>query len=184
MTLTRAANRYEEAELCAEQILELVAGGYRFGDIAILVRDPESVRGILDAALEEHGIPCFFSERTELAAKPLSRLVLSAVRAAARGYRTQDIITLVKTGLSGADLRDIALFEEYCETWHITGKRFCDERWDMNPDGLTDRLSPRAEEILAAANRVRETVMTPLVAFAEALKASSRMEDRCRAVYR
>lgn len=184
VTLTRAANRYEEAELCAEQILELVAGGYRFGDIAILVRDPESVRGILDAALEEHGIPCFFSERTELAAKPLSRLVLSAVRAAARGYRTQDIITLVKTGLSGADLRDIALFEEYCETWHITGKRFCDERWDMNPDGLTDRLSPRAEEILAAANRVRETVMTPLVAFAEALKASSRMEDRCRAVYR
>ena len=184
VTLTRAANRYEEAEFCAERILGLVAEGYRFGDIAILVRDPEAVRGILDAALEERGIPCFFSERVELAAKPLSRLVLSAVRAAARGYRTQDIITLLKTGLCGTELRDTALFEEYCETWHITGRRFLDPVWEMNPDGLTDRISPRGAEILAAANRVREAVMPPLVRLSDALKASRRISDRCRAVYR
>ena len=184
VTLTRAANRYEEAEFCAEKILELVAGGYRFGEIAVLVRDPESVRGILDAALEEHGIPCFFSERVNLSAKPLSRLVLSAVRAAARGFRTQDIITLLKTGLCGTGLRDTALFEEYCETWHITGRRFLDPVWEMNPDGLTDRMSPRGTEILAAANRVREAVMPPLVTLSDALKASRRISDRCRAVYR
>lgn len=184
VTLTKAGNRYEEAALCAEQIIGLVREGYRFGEIAVLVRDPDSVRGILDAALEERGIPCFFSERTELSAKPLSRLVLSAVRAAARGYRTQDIITLVKTGLCGADPREIALFEEYCETWHITGKRFCDDVWGMNPDGLTDRMTPRAEEILAAANRVRAAVMTPLIAFSENLRRANRLSDRCRAVYR
>ena len=184
VTLTRAANRYEEAALCAGQIIRLVQSGYRFGEIAILVRDPESVRSILDAALEERGIPCFFSERTELAAKPLSRLILSALRAVSRGYRTQDIITLVKTGLCGTDTRDTALFEEYCETWRITGRRFCDASWGMNPDGLTDRMTPRAEEILAAANRVRKTVMEPLTAFADALERSARIPDRCRAVYR
>lgn len=183
ITLLQCANRYEESEACAQKILALVADGYRFGDIAVLVRDPEAWRGILDAALEKYGIPCFYSERTELASKPLSRLILSAVRAAARGYRTQDILTLVKTGLSGADMRDIAFFEEYCETWHITGRRFCDAAWEMNPDGLTERLSPRAEEILAAANRVRQTVMVPLTALAEALGRSERIEDRCRAVY-
>lgn len=183
VTLLRAANRYEEAEACAHNILSLIRDGYRFGDIAVMVRDPEAWRGILDAALEKSGIPCFYSERTELAAKPLSRLVLSAIRAAARGYRTQDVITLVKTGLSGADARDVAFFEEYCETWHITGKRFCDALWEMNPDGLTDRLSPRAEEILTAANRVRETVMKPLTALSDALRKSERIADRCRAVY-
>ena len=183
VTLLRASNRYEEAEACAHNILSLIREGYRFGDIAVMVRDPEAWRSILDAALEKSGIPCFYSERTELAAKPLSRLILSAVRVAARGYRTQDIITLVKTGLSGAELRDVAFFEEYCETWHITGKRFCDSAWEMNPDGLTDRLSPRAEEILAAANRVREAVMPPLIALSEALKSADRISDRCRAVY-
>lgn len=184
VTLFRTADRYDEAACCAEQILNLAADGYRFGEIAVLVRDTESVRGILDAALEEYGIPCFFSERTELASKPLSRLILSAVRAACGGYRVQDIMTLVKTGLTGADLRDIALFEEYCETWHISGKRFLDDAWDMNPDGLTECRSERAEEILAAANRVRTIVMTPLTAFASALKRSDLLSDRCRAVYR
>lgn len=184
VTLTRAANRYEEAECCAEQILELIGSGERFGEIAILVRDPEAWRGILDAALEERGIPCFFSERTELASKPLSRLILSAVRAATRGYRTQDILTLLKTGLGGADLRDIALFEEYCETWHITGKQFCEPVWGMNPDGLTDRVSPRAKEILAAANRVRKTVMQPLQNLSAALDGAPDLSARCRAVYR
>ena len=183
VTLLRCANRYEEAEACADSILSLIGEGYRFGDIAVMVRDTEAWRGILDAALEQNGIPCFYSERTELAAKPLSRLILSAIRAAARGYRTQDVITLVKTGLSGADLRDAAFFEEYCETWHVTGNRFCDAAWEMNPDGLTDRLSARAEEILAAANRVRETIMAPLIALSDALRLSRGIADRCRAVY-
>lgn len=181
--LLRAANRYEESEACALQILSLVRSGYRYGEIAVLVRDPETYRGILDAALERRGIPYFFSERTGLAAKPLSRLILSAVRAVSRGYRAQDILALVKTGLSGADLRDAAFFEEYCETWHITGRRFTDPVWEMNPDGLSDRMSERAAEILAAANRVRETVMTPLCAFSAALRASDRIPDCCRAVY-
>lgn len=184
VTLTRTANRYEEAECCAEQIMELIRSGERFGEIAVLVRDPESWRGILDAVLEERGIPCFFSERTELASKPLSRLILSAVRAATRGYRTQDILTLLKTGLSGAELRDIALFEEYCETWHITGKQFCEPVWGMNPDGLTDRTSLRAKEILAAANRVREAVMQPLQNLSKALNDTPELSARCRAVYR
>lgn len=181
--LLLASNRYEEAEACADRILALVGEGYRFGEIAVLVRDPDSVRGILDAALIERGIPCFLSERVELAAKPLARLLLSAVRAVTRGFRSADIITLVKTGLCGADLRDVALFEEYCETWHIEGRRFLAETWEMNPDGLTDRRSERAEEILAAANRVRETVIPPLCALRDAMKAAERLGDRCRAVY-
>lgn len=181
--LTLAADRYEEAEACADRILALVGEGYRFGEIAVLVRDPDTVRGILDAALTERGIPCFLSERVELSAKPLARLLLSAVRAVTHGFRSADVITLVKTGLCGADLRDVALFEEYCETWHIEGRRFLADAWEMNPDGLTDRRSERAEEILAAANRVRETVIPPLCALRDAMKDAERLGDRCRAVY-
>ncbi len=176
-------NLYEEAEACALHILELVQNGMRYGDIVAVVRDTETYRGVLDAAFERYGIPYFYSERTELASKPLSRLILSALRAVSGGYRAQDILTLVKTGLSGADMRDVALFEEYCETWHINGKRFTDEAWSMNPDGLTDRKSDRGNEILDAANRVRKIVMTPLLALHASLRASHRVADRCAAVY-
>lgn len=181
--LLNCSNLYEESEAAALNILDLVQGGMRFGDIAVVVRETETYRGVLDAALERHKIPYFFSDRTDLASKPLARLILSAVRAVSRNYRVQDIMTLVKTGLCGIDPRDAALFEEYCETWHISGSRFCDEVWNMNPDGLVAERSERADEILETANRVRAALMQPLQLFAAELRASSRLSDRCRAVY-
>ena len=181
--LSVAANIYEEAEAAALQICELVTDGMRYGDVAVVVRDLDAYRGILDAALERHGIPYFFSDKTDLAAKPIFRLILSALRAVSRNYRQNDIITLLKTGLCGTTLRDAAMFEEYVETWHIGGRRFLEDVWSMNPDGLTTERSPRADEILDAANRVRRQLMTPLAALAASLRASRRLEDRCRALY-
>ena len=177
------SNLYEEAEACAIRILGLVQSGMHYGDIAVVVRETETYRGVLDAALERHGIPYFLSERADLSGKPLARLILSALRAVNRHYQLQDILTLLKTGLCGADMREVALFEEYCETWHINGSRFTDAAWSMNPDGLTDQRSARAEEILAAANRVRRIVMEPLQILSAQMRASSRLGDRCRAVY-
>ncbi|MBR3894720.1 MAG: PD-(D/E)XK nuclease family protein [Clostridia bacterium] len=181
--LLKCANLYEEAEAAALHILELVTGGMHFGDIAVIVRDVDAWRGVLDAAMEKYGIPYFLSERTDLSSKPLSRLILSALRAVNRHYPAQEIMALVKTGLSGVELSDAAMFEEYCETWHISGSRFTDRLWSMNPDGLTTERSPRAEVILEAANRVRRTVMEPLQRLSAALRLASTMKERCRALY-
>ncbi len=181
--LNVAANIYEEAEAATLQICELVSGGMKYGDVAVVVRDLDAYRGILDAAFERHGVPYFFSERTDLSSKPIFRLILSALRAVSRNWRQSDIITLLKTGLCGTELRDAAMFEEYVETWHIGGRRFLDDVWSMNPDGLTTERSPRADEILDAANRVRRQLMTPLSALSASLRASRRLEDRCRALY-
>lgn len=181
--LFSASNVYEEAEAAAMHICELVQGGMHYGEIAVVVRDTETYRGILDAAFERYHIPFFLSERTDFSSKPIARLILSALRAVSHNYRQADVITLLKTGLCGIDLKDAALFEEYCQTWHIGGKRFFDEVWSMNPDGLTTDRSPRAEEILAAANRVRQQLITPLLSLSADLKSSRRMIDRCKALY-
>ena len=183
VTLLSCTNLYEEAEAAALQILALVQEGMRYGDIAVIVRDTETYRGVLDAALERHGIPYFLSERTDLSAKPLARLILSALRAVSRNYHVKDVMTLAKTGLTGLSQKDVALFEEYCETWHISGSRFLDPIWSMNPDGLTTERSPRTEEILTAANRARKHLIDPLRHLSSNLRASKRMVDRCRALY-
>lgn len=183
VTILNCTNLYEEAEAAALQILNWVQSGMLYDDIAVIVRDAEIYRGVLDAALERHKIPYFLSERTDLSAKPLVRLILSALRAITRNYHVKDIMTLAKTGLSGIDRKDIALFEEYCETWHISGSRFLDPVWSMNPDGLTTTRSPRAEEILQAANRVRQTLIEPLRRFATRMRSSGLVKDRCSALY-
>ena len=185
VSMTVCNNLYEESEAVALQILELVHSGMHFGDIAIIMRDSDSYKGVIDAALERYHIPYFISESIDLSSKPLSRLLLSALRTVDKHYQLQDVISLVKTGLAGVDLRDAALFEEYCETWHISGSRFTEALWSMNPDGLTSATSrtPRAQEILDAANRVRAQVITPLEILRASLKSARTFFDRCSAIY-
>ncbi len=183
LRLLTCSNLYEESEAAALQIAELVQGGMHYGDIAVVVRDTETYRGVLDAALERFHIPYFLSESGDLAAKPLSRLILSALRVISRHYRTEDVITLIKSNLTGVSFADAAMFEEYCETWHISGNRFLDETWSMNPDGLTTERSERSREILLAANRVRKAVVEPLEALSAEFRLSPRLFDRCRAIY-
>ena len=177
-------NLYEEVEAAALYIMECVQSGIAYGEIAVVVRDTEIYRGVLDAALERHKIPFFLSEAVSLSSRPLSRLILSALRAVSRNYQAQDVMTLVKTGLTGVSASDAAMFEEYCETWYISGKRFADESWSMNPDGLKIERSMRADLILEAANRVRRALMDPLQRFAAELRSSERLYDRCNALYR
>ena len=181
--LISAPNAYEEAQAVALHILELASRGIPYHQIAVVVRDTGTWEGILDAALDQYQIPYFLSERTDLSEKPAARLILIALRCVARGWQASDVIGLGKTGLCGVSARDMDAFQEYVETWRLNGKRMTDEVWSMNPDGYETALSPRAKEILYAANRVRKTIMTPLMALKLNLGAAGSITDQCRAIY-
>lgn len=181
--LVAAEDRYEEAKAASLHILELVQNGVGYGEIAVVVRDTSVWKGILDAAMDDLGIPYFLSERTDILEKPAARLLLTALRCVGRGYQREDIITLCKTGLLGIPARDLDYFQEYTETWQITGKRMTEAAWSMNPDGYKIEMSSRGRTILLAANRVRETVMTPLVELSMKLKTAETVTEECRALY-
>lgn len=174
---------YDEAQAAALHVLELVQGGIPYAEIAVVVRDTAAWEGVLDAALDEYGIPYFLSERTDVGEKPAARLLLTALRCIARHYQIEDVMALCKTGLLGLPLREIDAFAEYTDTWHLNGKRMTDEGWSMNPDGYTVGISERGVFILQAANRVRERVMTPLLSLEVKLKSATTVTEECRALY-
>lgn len=183
ITLMRCTNVYAEAEATALHILDLVHHGTRFGEISVVVRDAKSYRGVLDAAFERYHIPFYFSEKTTLSDKPLSRLLLCALRAVAHGWQSHDILMMVKTGLCPVSARDVDLFELYVSTWKLNGSAFTAPSWTRNPDGYTDRISERGAEILAAANRVRETIMTPLLRLHAKIARADKLPALCSALY-
>lgn len=183
ITLLRAADLYAEAEATALHILDLVHRGYSYGQMSIVVRDTDHYRGVLDAALERYGIPYYFSDKSSLAEKPLARFILSALRAVAHRFQTQDILTMVKTGLLTADDASLDLFEQYVDTWNINGSDFVTTRWTRNPDGYTDRLGSRGSAILESANRVRDLLIPPLLRLHTALHANPSLPALCRALY-
>ena len=177
-------NEYEEIYRAALSIIAERERGVDYSEIALILRDPESKKGMIEAVFENLGIPYFLSDRTDLSVTAPARLILSALRCIAHGFNAVDVMTLLKTGLLGIDNHDADLFEDYVYTWNISGKQFTDTAWSMNPDGYTTVMSERGKEILTSANKVRSAIIPPL----EKLKTQFSLNkgdttENCRALY-
>lgn len=181
----KCLNEYEEIWLSALNIKKERARGIKYSEIALITRDPESKRGMIDAVFEQMGIPYFLSERTDLSQTAPARLILSALRCVAHNFNSVDVITLLKTGLLGIDPHDADLFEDYCYTWNINGNLFTQkEAWSMNPDGYVKEKSDRAEIILESANRVRDIIIPPLAELRSKFSVNKgNTTENCRALY-
>lgn len=174
---------YDEANAAASVILSELRRGLRYRDIAVIARDASRYEGIIDAALENAGIPCFMAKKNDLSSMPEMRMIVSAIRIKYLGFRREDVLSYLKTGLCGVSIRDIDMFEEYIVTWNISGERFTESGWSMNPDGYTDRLSARGQNILSAANRVRESMLAQLMPLFARLDAAEKLPDALEAIY-
>ena len=182
--MTVCANEYDEIWLAGLNILKEKERGVKFSEMALIARDPEGRKGLIDAIFEELGIPYFLSERTDLSSTAPARLIISALRCVAHGFNSTDVLTLLKTGLLGIDLHDADLFEDYVRTWKINGNKFTEDAWSMNPDGYTQKISSRGKEILKAANDVRANLIPPIAELQTAFYANKRNTlENCRAIY-
>lgn len=173
---------YSEAEMIANKITGLVMEGYRYRDIAVIFRNAETRGGIIDTVFEKHGIPFFISCSTDITSKPLIKFILSALRVCIYSYKADDVISFIKTGLCDITPMDINLFEEYCTTWDIKGKKFL-TAWTMNPDGYKSEVSARAKYILERANSVRQYLSEIFEPFSNQLSEAKTVSDCCRAVF-
>ena len=61
--LYEAEDIYDESEQVARDIKKLAADGYRYDEIAIICRDSEMYRGIINSSFKKYNIPlfCFIS---------------------------------------------------------------------------------------------------------------------------
>ncbi|MBO5938970.1 MAG: exodeoxyribonuclease V subunit gamma [Clostridia bacterium] len=174
---------YAEVNAVAAHVLELLRSGERCRDIAVLMRDPEKYRGIIDTAFSKSEIPYFFSQKTDFCSLPPIKLLLSALRIKQYHWQKNDVLSHIKTGLYPFPERSIDLFEEYVNTWNLSKNRFTDGDWNMNPDGFTDQCSLRGEEILQHANEIRRKLTEILERFFILLEAAKNVPEQCRCIY-
>ena len=172
---------YSESDVVANEICKVVKDGTRYNEIAIILRDAEKYRGILDISLEKYGIPYFMSEKTDIMTKPLAKFIFSALKIKDSNWRGESVIAHLKSGYCDIDPFDIDIFEDYVTTWNINGNKFLNEKWTMNPDGYSARFTSRGEKILVTANEVRDTVIPPLTRYFAMLDASTNVKEMCKA---
>lgn len=182
ISILRCSTPYAEAEAVANTVLSLLQQGYRRREIAVIARNADTYRGIIDSALEKAEIPFFFSEKTDLPTKPLIAMILSALNIKVRNWRMNDVMAYVKSGIPYLAPREADIFENYVTTWNINGSKFLEDVWVMNPEGYTAPLSARGEEILTTANRVKKTITEPLLELFWHLGNSETVRELCESL--
>ncbi len=178
---------FSEAELVAADIARRIRLGASYRDFAIVARSAESYRGILDAALERHGIPAFFSLPTDLSAFEITKLIKTAYAVVTGGGRREDVITYAKCGLAGIPDDDCDRLELYAERWELSGRRLLYAPYKLPPGGYA---TPRTEAEraaaaceLAALEDTRRRLVAPLEALKGFCKGEFTIKEHCAALY-
>ncbi|MCC4327714.1 PD-(D/E)XK nuclease family protein [Limosilactobacillus reuteri] len=93
-------NRMTELNNVATQIRQLVASGkYRYRDFLILSRHLDGYQTMIEPVFAAHNIPVFNDHERLMDNHPLVTLLTTLLELPQRGYRTADIIQLLKTWL-------------------------------------------------------------------------------------
>lgn len=162
----------EEALYAANRIYALREEGYRFDEIAIACRHPETYAGVLDSVLESYGIPFYFAVKDSAATKPLSAAVLSLLEMAERNMPLYAVKKYLKSTFSVLSEERADALIRYAESWNIRGKAWLKETdWLMNPEGYADGFSAAAERRLRSINKSRLRLALSLSPVIEALQS-------------
>ncbi len=171
-----AVDMYDECEYVAGKIKHLVIEkGYLYSDISVICHDTEPYRGVLSEILEKYEIPYFSDEHADIDVKPVIRLVNSIFRCLIYDFDREDVLALLKSGLTEFSVEEISLFENYLFVWNVSGSAF-KNKFVQNPKGYSDRLSDYDREVLAKVENLRELVIEPLLLFKENAKDKNGLE--------
>ncbi len=181
--LIECTSFFAECEAVAIDICRRVREGAKWRDFTVTTRGIDRYDGILDTILEKYGIPHFVSRRTDIKAKPLIKLILSALSLRFGNFRLEDVISYMKTGLCGVTPDEVSALENYASTWRIRGVSRWIEDFTMNPNGYTASFTEEAARTLDRVNDIRERVITPLTDFHTALDKAETVRDYSRALY-
>ena len=100
ITISQAVNRRAEVEGVARTILKLVRDDeYRFRDIAILVRNNEAYRDILQTVFRDYQIPHFIDAKQTMLHHPLIELIRSTLEILTTNWRYEAVFRAIKTEL-------------------------------------------------------------------------------------
>lgn len=194
--IAEAANRRAEVDGVARKIRGLAREqGLRYRDIAILMRNENDYRDILETVFTDYNIPYFIDQKGTMLNHPLIELIRSSLETVLGNWRYEPIFRAIKTDLLfpvGVDLNkareQMDLLENYVLAYGIQGEKWTrKQRWsyrrirglEFSGTAQTD-AEQETEQLL---NDLRAMVTVPLQRLARRLKKADSGRKLCEAVY-
>ncbi|MCR4400619.1 MAG: helicase-exonuclease AddAB subunit AddB, partial [Syntrophomonadaceae bacterium] len=186
--LVAAPSCRAEVEAAAREMIRLARDeGYRWRDMAVLVREMEPYQRLLELVLEEYDIPCFIDCKRPVTDHPLVVLLCAALEVVSSGWAYEAVMRYLKTDLVPVGREEVDALENYLLAHGIRGSRWYDEHpWTYRLGERAGRAVPsRGEEgFIADLNRLRQQIAAPLRRLQEALQADPSVRGACAALVR
>lgn len=178
----RATSVYQECEVAAQKVMQLVQSGCRYRDIAVVCTQMPTYAPILRLIFDQCGLPLYITGMEEVLNSGVISTVIFALNAALGGWEQRDVLRYLRSALSPLDRDACDRMENYAVIWAISGKRWC-EPWTGHPRGLSEPWDEFSRDELEKLNADRAAVMAPLMRLRDAFRAATKVADQVRALY-
>ena len=165
----------DEVSFTARKIKSLVVEkGYKYKDIAVVVREISRYNGILDTVLEKYEIPYFMDIPKDVFTKPIVRFISGVLDTVISNFDRDVLLSTLKTGLFSLSDTVISDFENYIYVWNIDHSDFKKE-FKNNPSGFETQNENDLKK-LEEIEKTRRTIIIPLLDFYEKCNEASGTE--------
>lgn len=193
--LGEAVHPRAEVEGVAQEILSLVREhGYRFRDMAIFIRDPETYHDLIETLFADYNIPVFIDEKRSMLNHSLIEFIRSILDVIHGNWRYDAVFRMLKTGFIPIQDERYPLtadaideLENYCLEYGIRSRSswFSNDEWVFQRFRGFDRKTQTDDErdMQHKINRYRAQVVGPLRSFDEAMRQAETIKERCELIY-
>lgn len=171
----------DECDFVSDRISKLLRSGVKASDIAVICRDLDKYQKELQFSFSKYNIPYFNDERQNISSEPLIMFVNFLMRCSIYSLSSNDIFSMLKTGLTALEDEAVNELENYAFIWNIKGSKWKKE-FTNSPKGFSEEMSDNDLKKLEAINKSREYVVDRLQKFNSACKKKN-SADICRAIY-
>ena len=166
LTLVEAANAYNEAESAASFILHLVRDcGLRYRDIVVICNDVETRGSIIGRVFAEYGISLFDDRKRAILNSPIAIYVIALLESVVNGYRSSDVLKVLKTGFTDLTDEEVEKLENYIYKYRIKGT--------MWKKPFLRGSFEYGEEALAGIEKIRQKAMAPLLVLESLIRGAA-----------
>ena len=170
--LTLLRDPKEECRFAAALTRRLVRQrGWRWDDVTLLLRDPDAYDAPLRAAFADYGVPLFLSSSRSAARHAAPEFLLTALKALEKGFPADEMLALLRTGMSPLNDDEADRFSNYIVRWGLRGNRF------LRP------LQRGAQAELDALEPLRARLAEPLVRLRDRLRRSQTLTQQLTALF-
>lgn len=158
-------NLYDEIESVAKDIQNKIRAGHRYKDFMVVTGQIESYGSIVKRVFNEYDIPYFIDDKVSIMKHPIVKYILSSLACINSGFKRQDVIDVMKTGLTDMNEALMPDFENLIIKVGLRG-----QKW----------LEPFEDEAL---DEQRKLLIEPLFALKDNLPSKAKISEMTKGLF-